>query len=128
MDLLISVTTPDEVAAAVRGGADIVDIKNPVEGALGASFPDVIRQVRQVTPADLPVSAALGDVPNLPGTVALAALGAASCGVQYVKVGLMGPRQPAPPGTASRGSRGRRRWLPAGHCRQGRGQPLCQPV
>ncbi len=95
MDLLISVTTPDEVAAAVRGGADIVDIKNPVEGALGASFPDVIRQVRQVTPADLPVSAALGDVPNLPGTVALAALGAASCGVQYVKVGLMGPRQPA---------------------------------
>jgi len=54
MDLLISVTTPDEVAAAVRGGADIVDIKNPVEGALGASFPDVIRQVRQPVYRSLP--------------------------------------------------------------------------
>jgi len=95
MYLLISVTTPDEVAAAVQGGADIIDVKNPAEGALGANFPPIIRQVRQVTPAHLPVSAALGDVPNLPGTVALAALGAASCGVQYVKVGLMGPRHGA---------------------------------
>ena len=95
MCLLISMTTPDEVAAAVGGGADIIDVKNPAEGALGASFAPIIRQVRQATPAHLPVSATLGDVPNLPGTVALAALGAASCGIQYVKVGLMGPRHPA---------------------------------
>lgn len=95
MYLLISVTTADEVPAAIQGGADIIDVKNPSEGALGASFPSTIRAVRQATPAALPVSAALGDVPNLPGTISLAALGAATCGVQYVKVGLMGPQQPA---------------------------------
>ena len=95
MDLLISVTTEDEVAAALQGGADIIDVKNPAEGALGGSFPWVLRAVRAATPAGVPVSAALGDAPNLPGTMALAALGAAACGPQYVKLGLMGPRQVA---------------------------------
>ena len=32
----------------------------------------------------------LGDVPNLPGSMSLAALGAASLGVDYIKVGLYG--------------------------------------
>jgi uncharacterized protein (UPF0264 family) len=41
-------------------------------------------------PADLPVSAAIGDMPNLPGTAALAALGAARSGAAFVKVGLWG--------------------------------------
>jgi len=95
MDLLISVMVTEEVAATVQGGADIVDVKNPSEGALGASFPHIIRHVRRETPARLPVSAALGDVPNLPGTISLAALGAATCGVQYVKVGLLGPSHAA---------------------------------
>jgi len=92
MRLLVSVVTAEEAVAAVEGGADIVDVKNPREGSLGASFPRVIRRVRDLTPPELPVSAAIGDVPNLPGTVALAGLGAATCGVQYVKVGLLGPR------------------------------------
>ena len=34
-------------------------------------------------------------MPNLPGTASLAALGAASCGADYVKVGLWGPRTEA---------------------------------
>lgn len=95
MNLLISVTTEAEVAAAVHGGADIIDVKNPVEGAMGANFPWIIRRVRAATPEHVPVSATLGDVPNLPGTIALAAVGAATCGIQYVKVGLMGPRRAA---------------------------------
>ena len=36
------------------------------------------------------MSAAIGDLPNLPGTAALAALGAARSGAAYVKVGLWG--------------------------------------
>jgi (5-formylfuran-3-yl)methyl phosphate synthase len=95
MRLLVSVVATEEVAAAVRGGADIIDVKNPAEGALGASVPHIIRQVRAHTPASIPVSATLGDLPHLPGTAALAALGAASCGIQFVKVGLMGSRNPA---------------------------------
>jgi (5-formylfuran-3-yl)methyl phosphate synthase len=94
VQLLVSVVDADEVASAVAGGADIIDVKNPREGSLGASFPHVIRRVRQLVPAGLPVSVAIGDAPNLPGMMALAAAGAASCGVQYVKVGLMGPREP----------------------------------
>lgn len=94
VQLLISVVSEDEVGAAVAGGADIVDVKNPREGSLGASFPHVIRRVRELTPPEVPVSAAIGDVPNLPGMAALAAAGAAACGVQYVKVGLLGLREP----------------------------------
>ena len=92
MDLLISVVGAHEVAAAVAGQADIVDVKDPREGSLGAAVPHVIRAVRRATPEAIPVSVAIGDVPNLPGMAALAAAGAAGCGVQYVKVGLLGPR------------------------------------
>jgi hypothetical protein len=92
MELLISVIGADEVGPAVAGHADIIDVKNPREGSLGANFPHVIRSVREITPPELPVSVAIGDVPNLPGMAALAAAGAAGCGVQYVKVGLLGPR------------------------------------
>ena len=77
---------------AVAGGADIIDVKNPKEGALGASFPWVIKRVREVTPKLLEVSCTLGDLPNLPGSVALAALGAASIGVNYIKSSLYGVR------------------------------------
>lgn len=93
MQLLVSVVHEEEVAPAVAGGADIIDVKNPKEGSLGANFPHVIRRVRELTPLGIPVSAAIGDAPNLPGMIALAAAGAASCGVQYVKVGLLGPRE-----------------------------------
>ena len=50
MKLLVSVVNENEVAAAVEGGADIIDVKNPAEGALGANFPRVIRAVRKATP------------------------------------------------------------------------------
>ena len=90
MKLLISPTDEKEAAEAIAGGADIIDVKNPKEGALGASFPWVIKRIREVTPKNIEVSCALGDVPNLPCTVSLAALGAATTGVDYVKVGLYG--------------------------------------
>ena len=50
----------------------------------------MIAAVRAAVPAELPVSAAIGDMPNLPGTAALAALGAARSGATFVKVGLWG--------------------------------------
>src|SRR5660397_136350 len=95
MQLLVSVVHHEEVGPAVAGGADIIDVKNPREGSLGANFPHVIRHVLQLTPPGVPVSAAIGDAPNLPGMAALAATGAASCGVRYVKIGLMGSREPS---------------------------------
>jgi hypothetical protein len=86
--LLVSVVDAGEARAAAAAGADIVDVKNPAEGSLGAPSPAVIADVRAVVPT--PVSAAIGDMPNLPGTAALAARGAASSGATYVKVGLWG--------------------------------------
>jgi (5-formylfuran-3-yl)methyl phosphate synthase len=90
MRLLVSVTDSREARVAVDGGVDIVDVKNPAEGSLGAPAPGVIEQVREVVPPGCPVSAAIGDLPNLPGTAALAAVGAARSGAAYVKVGLWG--------------------------------------
>lgn len=94
MLLLVSVVTADEVEDAVAGGADILDVKNPAEGSLGAPSLDVIRRVRETAPAAVPVSVAIGDMPDLPGLAGLAAAGAASCGVEYVKAGLMGSATP----------------------------------
>jgi (5-formylfuran-3-yl)methyl phosphate synthase len=90
MRLLLSVTDAREARVAAEAGVDIVDVKNPAEGSLGAPRPGVIERVREVVPPERPVSAAIGDLPNLPGTAALAALGAARSGAAYVKVGLWG--------------------------------------
>lgn len=90
LKILISVTEAQEVAEAVKGGADIIDVKNPKEGSLGASFPWIIREIKKQTQDSNEISAAIGDMPNLPGTASLAALGAASSGADYVKIGLRG--------------------------------------
>ena len=90
MKLLVSVVDAGEARTAAAAGADIVDVKNPTEGSLGAPSPAVIAAVREAVPGELPVSAAIGDMPNLPGTAALAALGAARSGATFVKVGLYG--------------------------------------
>jgi uncharacterized protein (UPF0264 family) len=90
MKLLISVINVEEAQAAIAGGADIIDVKNPGEGSLGANFPPVLKAVREIAPEHLEVSATLGDAVNLPGTFSLAAYGAVSCGADLVKVGLYG--------------------------------------
>lgn len=89
--LLVSVRDGGEALEALLGGADILDVKNPLEGALGANFPWIIREVKGLAPPPIEVSATLGDLPNIPGTASLAALGAVSSGADYVKVGLYGP-------------------------------------
>ena len=60
--------------------------------SLGANFPWVIRDIREITPEDKLVSATLGDVPYKPGTVSLAAMGAHVSGADYIKVGLYGTK------------------------------------
>jgi uncharacterized protein (UPF0264 family) len=90
LKLLISPKNETEAIEAIAGGADIIDVKNPKEGPLGANFPWVIRHIRQVTPANIEVSCTLGEAPNRPGSMALASLGAATTGVNYIKAGLYG--------------------------------------
>jgi uncharacterized protein (UPF0264 family) len=94
LKILISPVNEQEAIEAVAGGADIIDVKNPKEGALGANYPWVIKRIREITPKNIKVSCTLGEVPNLPGSMSLAALGAASLGVDYIKVGLFGFKTP----------------------------------
>ena len=93
MKLLVSVVSAEEAQCALAGGADIVDVKDPGEGALGAPAPRVLADVVDVVGGAAPVSVALGDLPDLPHTAALAARGAAISGAAYVKVGLRGVRE-----------------------------------
>jgi uncharacterized protein (UPF0264 family) len=89
MKILASIKNIEEIENAVRGGADIIDLKNPEEGSLGAAAPWDIKSLKDQY-EDQIISAAIGDFPNLPNTAALAALGAAVSGADYVKIGLLG--------------------------------------
>lgn len=89
MQLLISVTSVAEAQVAWRGGAQIIDIKNPAEGALGTAPISALHDVCATLPPDRPISAALGDSSAPAGTLALAAYGAATLGAHYLKVGLL---------------------------------------
>ncbi|MEM4472639.1 MAG: (5-formylfuran-3-yl)methyl phosphate synthase [Archaeoglobaceae archaeon] len=93
MLVLVSPKNLEEAIEAIEGGADIIDVKNPAEGSLGANFPWVIREVAKIAKKfGKKVSATTGDMPYKPGTASLAALGAAMAGADYVKVGLHGIR------------------------------------
>lgn len=90
MKLLVSILGADEVSEAISGGADIIDVKNPKEGSLGAAPPWIVREVLAAVGSRTETSCAIGDLPNLPGTASLAAAGAAALSPTYVKLGLLG--------------------------------------
>jgi uncharacterized protein (UPF0264 family) len=89
MRLLVSPMNIEEARAALQGGADILDVKNPKEGSLGANFPWAIRAVVELANGKVPVSATIGDLEFKPGTASLAALGAAVSGAEFIKAGLL---------------------------------------
>jgi uncharacterized protein (UPF0264 family) len=62
MRLLVSVRNASEAAAAVAGGADIVDAKEPFNGPLGPVSPAVLAAIASAVGDEKPVSAALGDI------------------------------------------------------------------
>ncbi len=92
MKLMISVVNKQEALIAQEAHADLIDIKNPAEGSLGAQNPMVIKEIVAALDPAVLVSATVGDVPYLPCTVAQAAYAVAGLGVTYVKVGFKGAR------------------------------------
>lgn len=91
--LLASVGNAREAAMALAGGADIIDLKEPANGALGAVLPEVQKDVVQLVAGRCPVSATVGDLPLIPGTLSQAIQATAKTGVDIVKVGLPGLEQ-----------------------------------
>lgn len=59
--LLVSVRSAGEAQSALAGGADLIDVKEPSRGPLGAADPAVIREVIAAVDGRVPVSAAFGE-------------------------------------------------------------------
>jgi uncharacterized protein (UPF0264 family) len=94
MRLLVSVRGPAEARAALIGGADVIDAKEPRRGALGAVSPAVLAAIARTVDSARPVSAALGDVAT--GEAAIRrARAAARQDVAFVKVGFTGVQSEA---------------------------------
>jgi uncharacterized protein (UPF0264 family) len=89
MRLLVSVANVDEAAAALAGGADIIDAKDPHAGALGAVPARVLREIRTAVGEARPVTAAIGDASD-EIAVERIAHEFASAGATLLKVGFAG--------------------------------------
>lgn len=85
-ELLVSVRNAEEAHAALEGGADVVDVKEPRRGALGAADPTVWRKVQSVVGDRAKTSVALGEL--LAESVEM--LAGEATGFVFAKVGLAG--------------------------------------
>jgi len=84
--LLVSVRNVEEAAAALAGGADWIDLKEPLAGPLGAAPLDTAREVVAMVAGRLPISAALGELLSWPAARCLLDVP----GIEVVKLGLSG--------------------------------------
>ncbi|MGH8583743.1 MAG: (5-formylfuran-3-yl)methyl phosphate synthase [Gammaproteobacteria bacterium] len=85
---LASVASLAEARVVFEGGADLIDLKSPADGVLGAVTPVVMREVLSYIRARRPVSATVGDLPSRPKTIAAAVQRVAAAGIDLIKVGL----------------------------------------
>jgi uncharacterized protein (UPF0264 family) len=81
--LLVSVRNAEEAAVALAAGADVIDVKEPNRGSLGAADTATIAAVVETVAGRAPVSAALGELRELDSCQVPA-------GVAFVKIGLAG--------------------------------------
>ncbi len=85
--LIVSVRNAAEAALAANAGANLIDVKEPLRGALGAADVETIDQIATLLEGRLPMSAALGE---LDGAIRLPE-GLAGR-IRYAKIGLAGTR------------------------------------
>ena len=84
--LLVSVRSAAEAELALAGGADLIDVKEPRNGALGAAEPAVWGEVLRTVAGRVPVSAALGELLDED----VCELAAQARGLAFAKLGLAG--------------------------------------
>lgn len=85
--LLVSVRSAEEAAVAISAGVDLIDVKEPGRGPLGAAHHDVVAAVTKAAKGKVPVSAALGEwTPN----AITEAHWQLKLPLQYIKWGLAG--------------------------------------
>ncbi len=86
--LLASVRNLPEAEIALSVGVDIVDLKEPANGALGAVDLPVLKQVAQRAAGRRPISATIGDLPMNPELIRSAVCERFNEGADYVKMGV----------------------------------------
>ncbi len=86
--MLASVATLAEAELALSGGVDIIDLKDPAMGALGALEPRAVADIVAAVGGRRPVSAAAGDHFASSAAAVAAVRELVATGVNYVKVGL----------------------------------------
>jgi uncharacterized protein (UPF0264 family) len=89
MRLLVSVANVADAVAALAGGADIIDAKDPARGSLGAVAIETLHRIRAAIGAAQLLSAALGDAAG-DGAVRALAAEYGKTGASLVKVGFAG--------------------------------------
>ena len=86
--MLASVNSIEEALQALSANVDIIDLKQPALGALGALKTDVVKNIVVGIDRRCPISATVGDLPMQPGIVYQAAKTMAETGVDYIKIGF----------------------------------------
>jgi uncharacterized protein (UPF0264 family) len=85
---LASVRDADEAELALASGADVIDLKEPARGALGALAPETLAACVSAVSGRAQISATVGDLPMRPACIGEAVRAMAGTGVDYVKLGL----------------------------------------
>lgn len=92
--MLASVTGCEEAEMCLGAGVDVIDCKDPANGALGALSYDVVTGICRRVSGRAPVSATIGDLPCRTIDVLPAATAMAETGCDIVKVGLLPGGEP----------------------------------
>jgi uncharacterized protein (UPF0264 family) len=89
MRLLVSVADAADVRAAIAGGADVIDAKDPTQGPLGAVSEPELRAIASEVAGVRPVSVALGDIDGDVGpAMGRFAVAASAVGAGFLKLGF----------------------------------------
>jgi (5-formylfuran-3-yl)methyl phosphate synthase len=91
--LLASVTSVNEAQLALDADVDIIDLKNPTEGALGALSLKTIQQIVALIDKRKLVSATIGDLLMDPLLIEPAVQAISETGVDIVKIGFFGSEE-----------------------------------
>ena len=86
--MLASVNSLEEAKLVYHAGVDIIDLKEPSRGALGALDLTKVRQICTWFAGRTPVSATVGDLPMNPDLIAHAVSKLSKTGVDYIKIGF----------------------------------------
>lgn len=87
--MLASVTNLLEAQIVNEAGVDIIDVKNPAAGALGALPCEDVKRVVEVVAKKKPVSATIGDVVIEPTAILTRVEKMSLTGVDYIKIGFL---------------------------------------